>query len=148
MVFIPAQMRRQMPECLEDAVLGDLVWMFLLSLSMEHYKCFLFSRPLFPLVSSASSPWLTGVLQVAHGADLSCLLNTSVFPSGQRGTSQAYAQTCPSDETLFLPNSCDALLLETMEARRFTFICITSHILCYWLLPTAMYIYHFCLPSE
>lgn len=102
---------------------------------MDHCKCFLFSRPLFPLVSSASSPWLMGVLQVAHGSDLSCLLNTSAFPSGQRGTSQACAQTCPSDGTLFLPNSRDALLLETMEARRFTSICITSHILCYCLCP-------------
>lgn len=78
-------------------------------------QCFLFSRPLFPSVSSASSPWLMGVLQVAHGSDPSCLLSTTAFPSGQRGTSQACAQICPSDEMLFLPNSCDALLLETLR---------------------------------
>lgn len=78
-------------------------------------QCFLFSRPLLPLVSSASKPWLMDVLQVAQGSDPSCLLNTTAFPSGQSGTSQACAQTCPSDETLFLPNSCNAFLLETLR---------------------------------
>lgn len=43
-----AQMRRQMPVCLEYAMLGYFIWMFLCALSMKHCKCFLFSGLLSP----------------------------------------------------------------------------------------------------